>query len=33
MHWMGFEPTVQAFERAKTLYALDRTATVVGGIL
>jgi hypothetical protein len=27
---MGFEPTIPAFERAKTLHALDRAATVVG---
>jgi hypothetical protein len=26
---MGFEPTIPAFERAKTLYALDRAATVI----
>jgi hypothetical protein len=26
----GFEPTIQAFERAKTLHALDRAATVIG---
>jgi hypothetical protein len=27
---MGFEPTILAFERAKTVHALDRTATVIG---
>jgi hypothetical protein len=27
---VGFEPTIPAFERAKTLYALDLTATVIG---
>jgi hypothetical protein len=25
-----FEPTIQVFERAKTFYALDRAATVIG---
>jgi hypothetical protein len=25
-----FEPTIPVFERAKTVYALDRTATVIG---
>jgi hypothetical protein len=28
--WMEFEPTIPAFERAKTVHALDRAATVVG---
>jgi hypothetical protein len=27
---MGFEPTIPAFERAKTVHALDRVATVIG---
>jgi hypothetical protein len=27
---VGFEPTIPAFERAKTVHALDRTATVLG---
>jgi hypothetical protein len=27
---VGFEPTIPAFERAKTVYALDSTATVIG---
>jgi hypothetical protein len=27
----GFEPTIPAFERAKTVHALDRAATVIGG--
>jgi hypothetical protein len=27
---VGFEPTIPAFERAKTVYALDRVATVIG---
>jgi hypothetical protein len=26
---MGFEPTISVFERAKTVHALDRAATVV----
>jgi hypothetical protein len=25
MHWVGFEPTVPASERAKTVHALDRS--------
>jgi hypothetical protein len=27
---MGFEPTIPVFERAKTVHALDRAATVFG---
>jgi hypothetical protein len=27
----GFEPTIPAFERAKTVHALDPVATVNGG--
>jgi hypothetical protein len=27
---VGFEPTIRASERAKTVYALDRSATVTG---
>jgi FAD synthase len=27
---VGFEPTIQAFERAKTVHTLDRAATVIG---
>jgi hypothetical protein len=27
---MGFEPTIPAFERAKTVHALDRAAPVIG---
>jgi hypothetical protein len=27
---VGLEPTIPAFERAKTVHALDRAATVVG---
>jgi hypothetical protein len=30
MPQVGFEPTIPVFERAKTVYALDRAATVVG---
>jgi hypothetical protein len=30
MLWVGFEPTISAFEWAKTDYALDRAATVIG---
>jgi hypothetical protein len=27
---VGFEPMIPAFERAKTVHALDRAATVIG---
>jgi hypothetical protein len=27
---VGFEPTIPAFERPKTIHALDRAATVIG---
>jgi hypothetical protein len=27
---VGFEPMIPAFERAKAVHALDRTATVIG---
>jgi hypothetical protein len=30
MPWVGFEPTIPAFEQAKTVHALDREATVIG---
>jgi hypothetical protein len=30
MPWVGFEPTILAFERAKTIHALDRAAIVIG---
>jgi hypothetical protein len=30
MPYVGFEPTIQASKRAKTVYALDRSATVTG---
>jgi hypothetical protein len=29
---MGFEPTIQEFERVKTVHALDRVATVIGSM-
>jgi hypothetical protein len=28
---VGFEPTTPVFERAKTVHALERAATVIGG--
>jgi hypothetical protein len=30
MPWVGFEPTIPVFERAKTFHALDRASTVNG---
>jgi hypothetical protein len=30
MPWVGFESTIPVFERAKTVHALDRAATVIG---
>jgi hypothetical protein len=30
MPWVGFEPTIQVFERAKTVHAWDRTVTEMG---
>jgi hypothetical protein len=27
---LGFEPTITVLERAKTVHALDRVATVIG---
>jgi hypothetical protein len=30
MPQVGFEPTIPLFERAKTVYAIDRAATVIG---
>jgi hypothetical protein len=30
MPQVGFEPTTPVFERAKTVHALDRVATVIG---
>jgi hypothetical protein len=32
MFRVGFEPTIPAFERAKTVHALDRAATGIGKI-
>jgi hypothetical protein len=29
MPWVGFEPTIPAFELAKTIHAVDRAATVI----
>jgi hypothetical protein len=33
MPWVGFEPTIPVLERAKTVRALDRAATVIGELL
>jgi hypothetical protein len=33
MPWVGFESTIPASERAKTVHALDRSATVTGSCL
>jgi hypothetical protein len=30
MPQVGFEPTIPVFQRAKTVHALDRAATVIG---
>jgi hypothetical protein len=30
---VGFEPTIQVFERAKKFHFLDRTATVIDDLL
>jgi hypothetical protein len=30
MHGVGLETTIPVFERAKTVHALDRAATVIG---
>jgi hypothetical protein len=30
MPWVGFEPTIPESERARTVHALDRVATVIG---
>jgi hypothetical protein len=32
MPQVGFEHTIPVFERAKTVHALDRTATLIGGV-
>jgi hypothetical protein len=29
MPWVGFELTIAVFERAKTIHAIDRVATVI----
>jgi hypothetical protein len=29
MPWVGLEPTIPAFERVKTVHALDHAATVI----
>jgi hypothetical protein len=33
MSCVGFEPTIPAFERAKTVHALDRAPTVIGKVI
>jgi hypothetical protein len=33
MTQVGFEPTIPLFERAKTVHALDRAATVMGSYI
>jgi hypothetical protein len=30
MPWVGFEPTIPKFDRAKAIQALDRAATAIG---
>jgi hypothetical protein len=30
MPWVGFEPTIPAFEREKTIHVLDCAITVIG---
>jgi hypothetical protein len=32
MPWLGFEPTIPAFERANTVHTLDRAATMMGHV-
>jgi hypothetical protein len=32
MPWVGFEPIIPMFERAKKFYALERAATVIGPV-
>jgi hypothetical protein len=32
MPWVGLEPTIPVYERAKTVHAFDRAATVIGGL-
>jgi hypothetical protein len=33
MSRLGFEPTIPALERAKTVHALDRAANVIGDFI
>jgi hypothetical protein len=33
MPWVGFEPTIPVFDRAKPVYALDRAANVIGNFI
>jgi hypothetical protein len=33
MPQVGFEPTIPAFQRMKTVHALDRAATVIGSVV
>jgi phage gp36-like protein len=33
MPWVDFEPTIPAFEQAKTVRALDRAAAVIGAYI
>jgi hypothetical protein len=33
MPWVGFDPIIPVFERAKTVHALDRAATVIGSLI
>jgi hypothetical protein len=33
MPWVGFERTITGSERAKTVHALDRSATVTGNLM
>jgi hypothetical protein len=33
MPWVGFEPTIAEYERAKTVHALHSSAAVIGGLL
>jgi hypothetical protein len=32
MPWVEFKPTIQVFELAKSVHALDRAATVIGAM-
>jgi hypothetical protein len=33
MPQVAFDPTIPVFERAKTVHALDRAATVIGSVV